>query len=63
MQMDARPGKTVVGVRQERTVFLLLYNLVRRVIVQSAKHQPVDVERISVIDALRGCSEPDSGGP
>ncbi len=48
---------------KELTVFTLIYNLVRLVIVLSATHQQVDVERISFLDALRWLSEPESGVP
>ena len=63
MKMDVLHCKTVLGVFKELTVFTLIYNLVRLVILQSAHHQQVDVERISFIDALRWLSEPDSGVP
>lgn len=45
------------------TVFTLIDNLVRLVILQAAKHQQVDVERSSFIDALRWLGAPDSGVP
>jgi Transposase DDE domain len=61
MKMDVLHCKTVLGVLKELTVFTLIYNLVRLVILQSAKHQRVDVERISFIDALRWLGAPDSG--
>jgi len=63
MKMDVLHCKTVLGVLKELVVFTLLYNLVRLVILQSAHHQQVDVERISFIDALRWFCEPDSGVP
>ena len=63
MKMDVLHCKTVLGVLKELTVFTLIYNLVRLVILQSAHHQQVDVERISFIDALRWLCEPDSGVP
>jgi hypothetical protein len=61
MKMDVLHCKTILGVLKELTVFTLIYNLVRLVILQSAKHQQVDVERISFIDALRWLGAPDSG--
>jgi hypothetical protein len=61
MKMDVLHCKTVLGVLKELTVFTLIYNLVRLVILQSAKHQQVDVERISFIDALRWLGAPNSG--
>ena len=63
MKMDVLHCKTVLGVLTELTVFTLIYNLVRLVILQSANQQQVDIERISCIDALRWLSAPESGGP
>ena len=63
MKMDVLHCKTVLGVLKELTVFTLIYNLVRLVILQSAHHQQVDIERISFIDALRWLSAPESGIP
>ena len=53
MKMDVLHGKTVLGVLKELTVFAIVYNLVRLVILQSAQHQQVEVQRISFLDALR----------
>ena len=55
--------KTVLGVLKELTVFTLIYNLVRLLILPSVHHQQVDVERISFSDALRWFCAPDSGVP
>jgi hypothetical protein len=63
MKMDVLHCKTVLGVLKELIMFTLIYNLVRLVILQSAKQQQVDVERISFIDTLRWLSEPESGVP
>jgi hypothetical protein len=63
MKMDVLHCKTVLGVLKERIMFTLIYNLVRLVILQSAKQQQVDVERISFIGTLRWLSEPESGVP
>ena len=63
MKMDVLHCKTVLGVLKELTVFTLIYNLVRLVILQSANQQQVDIERISFIDALRWLSAPESGIP
>ncbi len=63
MKMDVLHCKTVLGVLKELVVFTLLDNLVRLVILPSAHHQQVDVERISFIDALRWFCAPDSGVP
>lgn len=53
MKMDVLKCKTVEGVLKELTVFALIYNLVRQVMLAAAGRQHVDVERISFIDALR----------
>ena len=53
MKMDVLHCKTVLGVLKELTVFALIYNLVRLVMLQSALQQQIDVERISFLDALR----------
>jgi hypothetical protein len=53
MKMDVLKCKTVEGVLKELTVFALIYNLVRQVMLEAARRQHVDVERISFIDALR----------
>lgn len=53
LKMDVLHTKTVSGVRKELAMFALTYNLVRLVMLESAKRQHVPVERISFIDALR----------
>ena len=63
MQMDVLRCKTVAGVLKELTIFALAYNLVRLVMGQSAILQHLGVERISVVDALRGLGAPSTGGP
>jgi hypothetical protein len=63
MQMDVLHGKTVPGVLKELTVFALVYNLVRMVMRHSARLQPIGVERISFLDALRWLSAPGTGVP
>jgi hypothetical protein len=59
--MDVLHCQTVLGVHKELRVFAILYNLVRLVILQSAKQQQVGVERISFLDALRGLGAPATG--
>jgi hypothetical protein len=61
MKMDVLHGQTVLGVHKELLVFAILYNLVRLVILQSAKQQQVGVERISFLDALRWLGAPATG--
>jgi hypothetical protein len=51
--MDVLKCKTVAGVEKEATMFVLVYNLVRMVMRETARRQGVEVERISFIDALR----------
>ena len=46
-------AKTAAGVRKELLMFVLLYNLVRQVMLESARRQQVDADRISFIDAVR----------
>jgi IS4 transposase len=53
MNMDVLKCKTVEGVLKELTVYAIVYNLVRMVMVEAARRQGVDVERISFVDALR----------
>lgn len=53
MKMDVLKCKTVDGVLKELTVYAIVYNLVRLVMVESARRQGVDVERISFVDAMR----------
>jgi hypothetical protein len=53
MGLDVLKCKTVNGVLKELTVFALIYNLIRLVMVQAAPRQQVAIERISFIDAMR----------
>jgi hypothetical protein len=63
MQMDVLHCKTVVGTLKELTVFAMVYNLVRLVMLQSATRQHTAVERISFLDALRWLGAPSTGMP
>ena len=63
MPMDVLHGKTVLGVHKELLIFAILYHLVRRVILQSATQQQVEVARISFLDALRWLGAPGTGIP
>jgi hypothetical protein len=58
MQMAVLHGKTVPGVLKALTIFALVYNLVRLVMCQSARPPQIEVERISVREALRWLSAP-----
>jgi len=51
--MDVLHCKTFVGVMKELTMFVLAYNLVRRVMRQAGERQGVPAKRISFKDALR----------
>jgi hypothetical protein len=53
LKMDVLRCGTVEGVLKELTVFVLIYNLVRRVVCEAARRQGVKPERISFIDAWR----------
>jgi Transposase DDE domain len=51
--MDVLRCTTVEGVLKELTLFVLVYNLVRRVMCEAARRQDVVPDRISFIDAWR----------
>lgn len=53
LKMDILRCQTVAGVRKELTLFVLVYNLVRRVMREAARRQGVEPERISFVDAWR----------
>jgi len=53
MKMDVLRCKTEQGVRKELSVFALVYNLVRVVMLQAARRQSVAVSRISFADAYK----------
>lgn len=61
MKMDVLKCKTVEGVLKELTVYAIVYNLVRLVMVEAARRQGVDVERISFVDASRWLAEAEPG--
>jgi hypothetical protein len=61
MKMDVLKCKTVEGVLKELTVYAIVYNLVRVVMVEAARRQGVDVERISFVDALRWLAQAEPG--
>jgi hypothetical protein len=63
MQMEVLHCTTVPGVLKELTVFTIVHNLVRLVRWPSAALQPIAVERISCLDALRWLSAPSIGMP
>jgi hypothetical protein len=53
MRMDVLHCHTVEGVQKELTMYALVYNLVRLVMLEAARRQQVDVKRISFVDAMR----------
>jgi hypothetical protein len=52
LKMDELKCKTLAGVRKERAVFLLVYNLIRIIMLHSARRQNVNVNRLSFADTL-----------
>jgi hypothetical protein len=63
LHMDVLRCKTVAGVYKELRMLALVYNLVRLIILEAAKEQRIDVERISFIDALRWLRHARPGEP
>jgi hypothetical protein len=53
MNMDVLHCKSELGVRKEVSVFCLVYNLVRVVMLEAARRQDVPVARVSFADALK----------
>jgi len=51
--MDVLRCKSYAGVRKELFVYVLAYNLVRRVMLEAARNQGVEADRVSFVDALR----------
>jgi hypothetical protein len=50
--MDVLKCKTLDGVRKERLVFLLVYNLIRIILLRAARRRGVNVNRLSFADTL-----------
>ena len=50
--MDVLKCKTLAGVRKERLIFLLVYNLIRMVMLRAARSQGVNINRLSFADTL-----------
>ena len=63
MAMDNLRSKTVDGVLKELMVFAIVYNLVRMVMVEAARCQDADVDRVSFVDALRWLTAAAPGEP
>jgi hypothetical protein len=53
MKMDVLRCETVEGVLKELAIFSLAYNLVRSVMMESARSRGVDPDRIGLVDAVR----------
>ena len=53
LKMDVLHCKTVEGVEKELTMYAVVYNLIRLVMLEGARRQEVPVERISFADAAR----------
>jgi hypothetical protein len=53
LHLDVLRCKTVHGVLKEICMIALVYNLVRLVMLEAARRQHVDMDRVSFIDALR----------
>jgi Transposase DDE domain len=53
LEMDVLRCTTVPGIIEELQIFVLAYNLVRRVMRQAGRQQKVLPDRISFVDALR----------
>ena len=53
MGMDVLHCQTVQGVLKEITMFALVYNLARLVMLAAAREQHVAPQRLSFVDALR----------
>jgi hypothetical protein len=61
--MDVLRTKSLNNVLKELTMFVLVYNLVRLVMLNAAEQQNVPVDRISFIDALRWLRDNKSDTP
>jgi Transposase DDE domain len=57
LQMDILRCETWQGVWKELLVFVIVYNLVRRVMLEASRQQGVEPDRISFVDALRWLRE------
>jgi hypothetical protein len=52
LKMDQLKCKTLDGVRKERMMFLLVYNLIRLIMLRAARRQGVNINRLSFADTL-----------
>jgi hypothetical protein len=61
--MDVLRCRTYPGVMKELLMFVVAYNLVRRVMVLAARRQGVEANRVSFVDALRWLRQAKRGEP
>lgn len=61
LKMDVLRCTTLVGVMKELLMFVVAYNLVRRVMVEAGQRQQVEPNRISFSDALRWLRHAEAG--
>jgi Transposase DDE domain len=61
--MDVLHCRTEAGVLKELTMFAIVYNLVRLVMLEASRRQGVPANRISFVDALRWLSSSPPGTP
>jgi hypothetical protein len=61
--LDVLRSKTVGGVTKELHAFVIVYNLVRRVMTAAARRQRVEPDRVSFADALRWLRRARPGAP
>jgi hypothetical protein len=57
LKMDVLHSQTFLGILKELQVFVIVYNLVRRVMAEAARRQQVSPSRISFADALHWLQE------
>jgi hypothetical protein len=63
MHMDVLRCKTLQGIHKELTMFAIVYNLVRVVMLEASRRQDVPANRISFIDAMRWLAHAPPGSP
>jgi hypothetical protein len=61
--MDVLHCETEAGVLKELTVYAIVYNLIRVVMLEASRRQGVTLQRVSFVDALRWLSSSPPGTP
>lgn len=56
MKMDVLRCQSVAGINRELTMFALVYNLIRLIMMEAARRQRQPIRRLSFVDALRWLS-------